>query len=245
MIGFFDAEFNSLKQADGSFDYSLIDIAVIPCKSKKSIPTKKPFQSFSRPEKNGGKVYRHIQQLTNIPQSVIDKADSFPVVYRAFRDYIIRNNITRIFTWGGSDVPMMRWNCEFYRIPMEERDILSMFVDIAPEICSKLGTKAVTSLENASYICCCPSRDRHNALDDARSLYEIVNKTELKQFSYKRSREFHEFEGHRNDFITAKQLMESLRVHGTDLKDLLDRINKGEKFPSFFEYIDQKETITC
>ncbi len=243
MIGFFDAEFNSLKQTDGSFDYSLIDIAVVPCKNRKSVPTKKPFQSFCKPKKNNGKVYWHIQRLTNIPQSVIDKADGFPKVYRAFRDFIKQNKITKIFTWGGSDMSMMIWNCEFYQIPREERDILKLFVDIAPEICNKLGAKAVTSVENASYICDCSVRDRHNALDDARSLAEIVYKTDTKQFDKTRAREFHVFEGHRNDFLTAKQLLESLRIHGTDLNELIERINNGEKFPSFFDYIDHKEDV--
>ena len=243
MIGFFDAEFNSLRQSDGNFDYSLIDIAVIPCKSKKQMPVKKPFQSFCRPEKNNGKVYQAIRELTNIPQSVIDKAEGFTVVYRAFREYILRHNITKIFTWGGSDLPMMNWNCEFYDIPKEERDILDLFVDIAPDICSKLGTKSVTSVENASFICNCRKRDRHNALDDAISLHEIVYATEMKQFSKKRARQFHEFEGHRNDFLAAKQLMESLKLHGTDINELIEHINNGEKFPSFFEYLSRNDEI--
>ena len=237
MIGFFDAEFNSLKQSDGRYDYSLIDIVVIPCKSKKQVPVKKPFQSFCRPEKNDGKVYRAIRELTHISQDVIDKAEGFIPVYRAFREYILHNNITKIFTWGGSDLPMMTWNCEFYDIPEEERDILKLFVDIAPDICSKLGTKSVTSVENASFICNCTKRDRHNALDDAISLHEIVYATELKKFNRQRAKQFHEFECHRNDFLTAKQLMESLRLHGTDINELIERINNGEKFPGFFEYL--------
>lgn len=239
MIGFFDAEFNSLKQSDGSYDYSLIDIAVVPCKSKKQKPTKKPFQSFCRPEKNDGKVYWHIRELTNIPQSVIDKAEGFQTVYKAFREYILKNNITKIFTWGGSDLPMMKWNCETYDIPNEERDILKRFVDIAPDICSKLGAKSVTSLENAAFICDASQRSRHNALDDAWSLHEIVYITEMKNFSKQRSRQFHEFEGHRNDFLMAKQLMESLKLHGTDINELLEQVQSGEKFPAFLEYLGQ------
>lgn len=241
MIGFFDAEFNSQKQSDGRFDYSLIDIAIIPCKTKRSMPTRKEFQSFCRPKMNGGKIYRNIQKLTHIPQTAIDRSDPFPVVYRAFRDYVKQNNITRIFTWGGSDMSMMLWNCDFYQIPREERDILRLFVDIAPDICSKLGTKAVTSIENASYICACQSRKRHNALDDARALSEIVFKTDNKLFDRTRAREFHTFEGHRNDFITAKQLMQSLKIHGTDINELIEHINNGDKFPTFFDYLNNKE----
>ncbi len=241
MIGFFDAEFNSQKQSGGKLDCSLLDIAIIPCKSKRSRPTSKAFQSFCKPRMNNGKVYFHIRDLTHIPQQVIDKSEAFPVVYKAFRNYIKQHNITRIFTWGGSDVSMMHWNCDLYSIPREERDILNIFVDIAPEICNKLGAKAVTSIENASYICDCSTRKRHNALDDAKALSEIVYKTDNKLFDRTRALQFHTFEGHRNDFLTAKQLLQSLKVHGTDINDLLERINNGDKFPSFFDYINQKK----
>ena len=62
-----------------------------------------------------------------------------------------------------------------------------------------------------------------------------------KLFDQTRAKQFHTFEGHRNDFITAKQLLQSLKIHGTDINELIEHINNGDKFPTFFDYLNHKE----
>ncbi len=129
------------------------------------------FSRFVKPVLNPS-LSSYCKELTNISQSSIDYAKTFPTVIELFKDWIdVDNEAYALCAWGDFDRKQLRADCKLHR---QESDWLDRFVNLRPQYTEikklQKGPSLLTAckLERIDF-----KGAQHRALTDATNLAKI------------------------------------------------------------------------
>lgn len=230
MIAYMDAEYNCCGD-----DKSLIEIAVIVCENNKTNEIIQVYHTFVKPRMNKGKIYPKIQELTNISQQDIDKGKNISQVGDDILELISKYKICAIYHYGDYDRHAFEWNFLRKSEFSKYRVIVYKLKDVMENVVMRLGMLEPVCLKDMAYLCGCPSENYHNALDDAKTLMNIMYKINRFDYDMNMMNRFRDFQKKRRLYNKLKVILNEAERKGQS--DILDMVLSGEPFPDFEDYL--------
>lgn len=236
MIAYMDAEYNCCGD-----DKSLIEIAVIVCEDSKSNEPVEIYHTFVKPKLNKGRIYPRIKELTHIEQSDIDKGKSIAHVGDDLLELIKKYRIKSIYHYGDYDKTALEWNFLRRSEISKYRIIVYKLKDVMESVVTRLGMIEPVCLKDMAYLCECSSENYHNALDDAKTLMNVMYKINCYEYNTALMNKFREFQKMRRLYNKLKVLLNEAKKKGQ--YDVVEMVLSGETFPDFEEYMSSNNNM--
>ena len=241
MVAYMDAEFNKAEKR-GHEGSSLIEIALIICdldnaKTDNMVDT---YHVYVKPSNPDEKIYEKITELTGITQTVIDEQGvPFKQAHFEIVELIRKYEITEIYTYGDYDKPAIRHNQNQCPDIPNKKTLTKRIVDVAPTVKEKLGLMDKISLENLSYIYNCESQVTHNAMDDARTLKEVMENIEKDSEEIQEIlTKYKEYEKQRYENRKLLNAVKNIERFGGDIEGYMDLLKKNQSLASFKKFAE-------
>ena len=136
-------------------------------------PTGQEYDSFHRMVRPvmHPRLSPYCRRLTNIDQSEVDQADSFPQVHSKFEEWLFESDEFALVSWGGVDRRLLRQDCRMHQLDHEWLDYHVNLKQLYQELFrlpSRIGLAAAVRREGLTF-----EGDAHRAMTDARNLRDV------------------------------------------------------------------------
>lgn len=147
----------------------IIEIGAILMPSPTSEPTRE-FAEFIKPVVEPI-LTEFCSQLTTIRQSNVDAADTFPVVFHRFLEWIGSDHFV-FCSWGGYDKTQFQIDCERHEI--EFPDSLNNHINLKKEFAKMFSVKSCGMKRALSMAGLAFDGTHHRGIDDARNIAKLA-----------------------------------------------------------------------
>lgn len=146
----------------------MIEIGAVEMLSPKSPPARE-FNSFVRPVVEP-QLSRFCVELTTIDQHLVDEADTFPVVFQEFLNWIGPEPYY-VCSWGGYDQTQFKIDCERHDITFPPA--FENHINVKKEFAKVKGVKSC-GMKRALSIANIPLEGTHHrGIDDSRNIAKL------------------------------------------------------------------------
>jgi inhibitor of KinA sporulation pathway (predicted exonuclease) len=143
------------------------------CIDVESSAAPREFQTFVRPVREP-RLSEYCTRLTSIRQDDVDAAQPFAVEFGKFLQWIGDPTSVRFASWGGYDRQQLLRDCAHHRVafPFGEDHL-----NLKHHCSAKLGSRPAGMAQALSKAGIELSGTHHRALDDARNIWRLVQRT--------------------------------------------------------------------
>ena len=219
---FFDAEYTCFMENDKFFDREhsgeLLSVGVVIC--DRSFRLLHTYYSTIRPVYNAV-LTGYCRKLTGLTQQEIDRAPSYETVfqemYLLFQEYPVKE----IFTWGNDAHTLLHdMDVNHRNVARRFRRIAGQLTDITKRLTRKVYGKSLSlSLSDMKYICGLEHATAHNALEDAKDLYQITRCCLQEKYDKGRAERLLDYIQSRNTYHQYRRFKKPYAVTDTDKKE--------------------------
>ncbi len=200
---FFDAEYTCFMNYDKKFDRNhsneVISVGLIIADSTFKI--KEEYYTPVSPKYNPI-LTKYCRELTGLTQKDILGAPSFESAFQDIEVLLQKYNITALYVWGNDRVTLedgIRKNHPL--LSKKIRRTVAKVTDITKKITSRtFGYSMTVSLSDMKYVCNMEHKISHNALEDARDLYEITKTVIKNEYNIARVKKLERYIEHRDTY---------------------------------------------
>jgi len=129
------------------------------------------FQRFVRPTLEPV-LSDFCKELTGITQEDVDNANTFPVIFREFCDWIGDGSF-QIFSWGDYDVGQLKQDCKISRIKMNKR-LVKKHQSLKTMYADRMRIRRCGMAQALERLHISLEGQHHRAIDDARNIAKIA-----------------------------------------------------------------------